>query len=119
VVPVRSGAMRGRAAAGGARVSLEGAPGYQHHNWGFGRGVSWQWGQVTHEGYSFPYGRVRPPADAVSPEQAERIPGVLAVIGPAGPIAFAKGAQIEEASSPDGRPGSSPVLSQHARPDVR
>jgi len=119
VVPVLSGAMRGTLAAGGGTVSLEGATGYHDHNWGFWRGVSWQWGQVTHEGYSFLYGRVRPPADAVSPEQAERIPGVLAVIGPAGPIAFAKGAQIEETSAPDGRPESIQVLAREAGLDVR
>jgi hypothetical protein len=119
VVPVLSGPMSGALEAGGRTVSLEGALGYHDHNWGFWRGVSWQWGQVTHEGYSFLYGRVRPPADAVSPEQAERIPGVLAVIGPAGPIAFAKGAQIEETSSPDGRPESIQVLAREAGLDVR
>ena len=119
VVPVLSGSMRGALEASGRTVSLEGALGYHDHNWGFWRGVSWQWGQVTHEGYSFLYGRVRPPADAVSPEQAERIPGVLAVIGPAGPIAFAKGAQIEETSSPDGRPESIQVLAHEAGLDVR
>jgi hypothetical protein len=118
-VPVLSGAMSGTILAGGGAVSLEGATGYHDHNWGFWRGVSWQWGQVTHEGYSFLYGRVRPPADAVSPEQAERIPGVLAVVGPAGPIAFAKGAQIEETSSAEGRPESIQVLAREAGLDVR
>jgi hypothetical protein len=119
VVPVLSGAMSGTILAGGGAVSLEGATGYHDHNWGFWRGVSWQWGQVAHEGYSFLYGRVRPPADAVPPEQAERLPGVLAVIGPAGPIAFAKSAQIEETSSPDGRPESIQVLAREAGLDVR
>jgi hypothetical protein len=119
VVPVLSGAMSGTLAAGGETVSLHGATGYHDHNWGFWRGVSWQWGQVAHEGYSFLYGRVRPPADAMPPEQAERLPGVLAVIGPAGPIAFAKGAQIEETSSPDGRPESIQVLAREAGLDVR
>ena len=120
VVPVLSGAMSGAFEVGGGAVSLDGATGYHDHNWGFWRGVSWQWGQVTHEGYSFLYGRVRPPADAASPEQAERIPAVLAVIGPAGPIAFAKGAQIEETSSPDGgRPASIQILAREAGLDVR
>ena len=119
VVPVLSGAMSGTILAGDGTVSLEGTTGYHDHNWGFWRGVSWQWGQVTHEGYSFLYGRVRPPADAVSPEQAERIPGVLAVIGPAGPIAFAKGVQIEETSSADGRPESIQVLAREGGLDVR
>jgi hypothetical protein len=81
--------------------------------------VSWQWGQVSHEGYSFLYGRVRPPAEAVPPDEAERIPGVLAVIGPGGPIAFAKGAQIEEVSAADGRPESIQILAREAGLDVR
>jgi hypothetical protein len=119
VVPVLSGPMSGALEAGGQTVSLAGALGYHDHNWGFWRGVSWQWGQVTHEGYSFLYGRVRPPPNAVSPEQAERMPAVLAVIGPAGPIAFAKGAQIEETSSPDGRPESIQVLAREGGLDVR
>jgi hypothetical protein len=55
----------------------------------------------------------------VSPEQAERIPGVLAVIGPAGPIAFAKSVQIEETSSADGRPESIQVLAREGALDVR
>jgi len=120
VVPVISGALSGALDAGGRPVPLEGATGYHDHNWGFWRGVSWQWGQVTHEGYSFLYGRVRPPADAAPPEEAERIPGVLAVIGPGGPIAFAKGAQIEETSSrADGRPESIRILARDAALDVR
>jgi len=119
VVPVLSGEMSGTLAAGGGTVSLQGAIGYHDHNWGFWRGVSWQWGQVTHEGYSFLYGRVRPPADALSPEQADRLPGVLAVIAPSGPIAFAKGAQIEETSAPDGRPESIQVLAREAGLDLR
>ena len=120
VVPVLSGPLSGALDIGGARIGLDGAVGYHDHNWGFWRGVSWQWGQVTHEGYSFLYGRVRPPAEATPPEEAERIPGVLAVIGPGGPIAFAKGAQIEEASSgPDGRPESIQILAREAGLDVR
>jgi hypothetical protein len=119
VVPVLSGPLRGALEIGGARIPLDGAAGYHDHNWGFWRGVTWQWGQVTHEGYSFLYGRVRPPADATPPEEAERIPGVLAVIGPGGPIAFAKGAQIEESSGADGRPESIQILAREAGLDVR
>jgi hypothetical protein len=119
VVPVLSGRLGGSLDAGGRAVSLEGATGYHDHNWGFWRGVSWQWGQVSHEGYSFLYGRVRPPADAASPGQAERIPGVLAVIGPAGPIAFAKRALIEETSSADGAPESIQIRAREAGLDVR
>jgi len=120
VVPVLSGPLSGALEIGGARIALDGAVGYHDHNWGFWRGVSWQWGQVMHEGYSFLYGRVRPPAEATPPEEAERIPGVLAVIGPGGPIAFAKGAQIEETSSAaDGRPESIQILAREAGLDVR
>jgi len=119
-VPVLSGELSGTLDVGGRRVSLDGATGYHDHNWGFWRGVSWQWGQVSHEGYSFLYGRVRPPADAAPPEQAERIPGVLAVIGPGGPIAFVKGALIEETSAPgSGRPESIQVLARQDGLDVR
>jgi len=119
VVPVISGGLSGALDAGGRAVPLDGATGYHDHNWGFWRGVSWQWGQVAHEGYSFLYGRVHPPADAVPPEEAERIPGVLAVIGPGGPIAFARDAQIEETSSARGRPESIQVLARAAGLDVR
>jgi hypothetical protein len=120
VVPVLAGALSGSLDIGGERLSLEGATGYHDHNWGFWRGVSWQWGQVTHEGYSFLYGRVRPPADAAPPAQAERIPGVLAVIGPGGPIAFAKGALIQETSAPGSdRPESIRVLARETGLDVR
>ena len=45
--------------------------------------MSWQWGQVQHEGLSILYGRVFPPADAADPD---RVPGFLAVLGPDGPI---------------------------------
>jgi len=120
VVPVLSGALGGALDAGGRPVSLDGAAGYHDHNWGFWRGVSWQWGQVTHEGYSFLYGRVRPPAEAMLPEESDRLPGVLAVIGPGGPIAFARSAQIEETSSPrDGRPESIQILAREPGLDVR
>jgi hypothetical protein len=106
--------------AGGRPLALDGATGYHDHNWGFWRGVSWQWGQVAHEGYSFLYGRVRPPADAAPPEQADRMPGVLAVIGPGGPIAFARGALIDETWSPGGdRPESIRVLAREPGLDVR
>ena len=119
VVPVLSGGMSGALDAGGRVVSLEGATGYHDHNWGFWRGVSWQWGQVSHEGYSFLYGRVHPPDDAAPAEEADRLPGVVAVVGPGGPIAFAKTAQIEETSSPDGRPESIRILAHDAGLDVR
>ena len=119
VVPVLSGPISGALSAGGVDVPLDGAVGYHDHNWGFWAGVSWQWGQVSHEGYSFLYGRVRPPPDAVPAEQAERIPGVLAVIGPSGTIAFARDALIEETSSAgSGRPETIRVLARDAGIDV-
>jgi hypothetical protein len=120
VVPVLSGALAGRLTAGGRDVPLDGAMGYHDHNWGFWRGVSWQWGQVSHDGYSFLYGRVRPPPDAIAAETAARLPGVLAVVGPGGPIAFAKGALIEETSSvPGGAPDAIHVLAREPGLDVR
>lgn len=105
VVPVLSGAVGGTLVSGTRRVPLAGATGYHDHNWGFWQGVSWQWGQVSHEGLSFLYGRIIPPADAVAPGHAGRLPGIVAVIGPSGPIAFARSAAIEETSAtPGGRP---------------
>ena len=73
------------------------AAAYHDHNWGFWDGVSWQWGQVQHDGLSFVYGRVRPPPDAADPS---RVPGFLAVLGPNGPLAFSTDATIEESSAP-------------------
>src|SRR6185503_20275321 len=94
VVPVLSGTLDGTLATGGARLSLAGARGYHDHNWGFWQGVTWQWGQVSHDGLSFLFGRIVPPADAMAPGSAGRLPGVLAVMGPSGPLAFARSAQI-------------------------
>jgi hypothetical protein len=105
VVPVLSGRLEGTLAWGSRRLSLAGATGYHDHNWGFWRDVSWQWGQVSHEGLSFLYGRIHPPADAVPEDRRARLPGVVAVVGPAGPIAFARDAVITETSAtPGGRP---------------
>ena len=52
VVPVMSGALDGAIRVGPTTVSLAGGTGYHDHNWGFWEGVSWQWGQVQHEGLS-------------------------------------------------------------------
>ena len=103
VVPVLSGDVAGMLRVGTRDVSLEGATGYHDHNWGFWEGVSWQWGQVSHEGLSFLYGRILPPADAF-PSGGARLPGIVAVVGPSGPLAFARNAVIEETSSAEGRP---------------
>jgi hypothetical protein len=53
---------------------------------------------VQHEGLSFVYGRVRPPADAADPAH---VPGFMAVLGPTGPLAFSTDATIEETNAPD------------------
>jgi hypothetical protein len=104
VVPVLSGPVSGTLSSGALRVSLDGATGYHDHNWGFWQGVSWQWGQVSHGGLSFLYGRIVPPPDAVPPGEGARLPGIVAVIGPGGPLAFARNAVIEETSATPGGP---------------
>ena len=102
VVPVMSGALSGSITVGDEDVSLAGGTSYHDHNWGFWEGVSWQWGQVHHEGLSFVYGRVQPPADAAD---AERLPRFLAALGPEGPIAWATDVSIDETDvAATGRP---------------
>jgi hypothetical protein len=100
VVPVMSGALAGSLSIGGETLSLDGT-GYHDHNWGFWKGVSWQWGQAQHEGLSIVYGRVFPPEDAAD---RERLPGFVGVLGPDGPLGFATNVKIEETNAPDGRP---------------
>jgi hypothetical protein len=95
-VPVMSGSLSGWIAVRGARIELSGT-GYHDHNWGFWDGVSWRWGQVQHEGYSYVYGRVYPPADAADPQ---RIPGFLVALGPDGPVGFSTHVSIEETDDP-------------------
>ena len=120
VVPVLSGDVGGALAWGRRRVSLDGANGYHDHNWGFWRGVSWQWGQVSHQGLSFLYGRINPPEDAVSPGPAGQLPGIFAVIGPGGPLAFARSALIEETSAtPGGRPELVRIVAREAGLDLQ
>jgi hypothetical protein len=97
VVPVMSGVLGGTILVDGERVSLDGGVGYHDHNWGFWKGVSWQWGQVQDGDLSVVYGRVFPPADAADPG---RIPGFLAAIGPDGPIGYATNVTIDEANDP-------------------
>jgi hypothetical protein len=134
VVPVMSGSLDGTititgAGAGGGPpspglrraggpgtdvLSLAGGTGYHDHNWGFWEGVSWQWGQLQHDGLSILYGRVFPPADAAD---ASRVPGFLMVLGPDGPLGQATDVTIDETNEPGaGHPrrivvrGTSPSL---------
>jgi hypothetical protein len=91
-----SGRLAGWLTIGGTRVPLDGSA-YHDHNWGFWEGVSWRWGQVQHEGLSYLYGRVFPPADAAD---AERMPGFLMALGPDGPVGYATRVTIEETDDP-------------------
>ena len=97
VVPVMSGALDGSIQVGSDTLPLAGGTGYHDHNWGFWEGVSWQWGQVQHEGLSILYGRVFPPADAAD---ASRVPGFMMVLGPDGPLGQATRVTIDETIEP-------------------
>jgi hypothetical protein len=101
VVPVMSGTLAGTLSVDGADVTLAGSA-YHDHNWGFWEGVSWRWGQVQHEGFSYVYGRVFPPPDAADPA---RVPGFLIALGPDGPVGHATNVTISETDDPaTGRP---------------
>jgi hypothetical protein len=101
VVPVMSGTLGGSLTIDGRTIPLAGS-GYHDHNWGFWEGVSWRWGQVQHQGFSYVYGRVFPPRDAADPE---RVPGFLVAFGPDGPVGYASRVRIEETDDPaTGRP---------------
>jgi hypothetical protein len=97
VVPVMSGALEGTIRVGGETLPLSGGTGYHDHNWGFWEDVSWQWGQVQHEGLSILYGRVFPPADAAD---ASRVPGFMMVLGPDGALGQATRVTIDETIEP-------------------
>jgi hypothetical protein len=115
VVPVTSGTLSGTLSIHGSSVQLAGE-GYHDHNWGFWAGVSWRWGQVQHDGLSYVYGRVYPPADAADPE---RIPGVLVALGPDGPVGYAARVRIEETNDPaTGRPTRIVVTGRGGELDV-
>lgn len=104
VVPVISGPLSGTIRAGRHTVDLSGGTGYHDHNWGFWKGVSWQWGQVHGEDISFVYGRVFPPVDAAD---ASRVPGFLVALGSEGPLGYATDIAIDETNDPrTGRPVS-------------
>ena len=101
VVPVMSGALDGALTVAGESVSLAGGAGYHDHNWGFWRGVSWQWGQAQQGDLSLIYGRVFPPPEAADPE---RIPGFVGALGPDGPLGYSTDVRITETNDDKGQP---------------
>ena len=120
VVPVMSGELAGTLdPPDGDPIAMSGT-GYHDHNWGFWKGVSWQWGQVqvdtgTPRALSVLYGRVFPPADAADPE---RIPGFVGVLGPDGPLAYATDVSITETNGADGRPREIGIRAEGTAMDV-
>jgi hypothetical protein len=98
VVPVLSGAVHGTLMVDGEPLVLDGATGYHDHNWGFWSGVRWQWGQVADGDLSIVWGRIFAPSNVADPE---RVPGVLAVLGRDGPIAFSTNVSIDETGDGD------------------
>jgi hypothetical protein len=101
VVPVMSGTLRGALTIAGEPVSLAGGTGYHDHNWGFWKGVSWQWGQAQQGDLSVIYGRVFPPPEAADPE---RIPGFVGALGPDGPLGYSTDVRITETNDDKGQP---------------
>ena len=102
---------------GRSQGSFDHGTGYHDHNWGFWKGVSWQWGQMQQGDLSLIYGRVFPPAEAADPD---RIPGFVGVLGPDGPLGYATNVRILETNDATGRPtgvtitGRSPLLDVQA-----
>jgi hypothetical protein len=101
VVPVMSGRLGGTLDVDGQTLDFAGGAGYHDHNWGFWKGVSWQWGQVQQGDLSVLYGRVFPPPEAADPS---RIPGFIGVLGPDGPLGYATNVTITETDDPRGGP---------------
>jgi hypothetical protein len=101
VVPVMSGALDGALTIAGDPVSFAGGVGYHDHNWGFWKGVSWQWGQAQQGDLSLIYGRVFPPPEAADPEH---IPGFVGALGPDGPLGYSTDVRITETNDDRGQP---------------
>jgi hypothetical protein len=99
--PVLSGTVHGDLTVGRDVIALRDAIGYHDHNWGFWKGVRWQWGQVASGDLSFVYGRIFPPSDVAD---SDRIPGFLGVLGPKGPVGFSTTVTLEEAADERGQP---------------
>ena len=106
-----SGALNGALTVSDDRVSLDGGTGYHDHNWGFWKGVSWQWGQAQQGDLSLIYGRVFPPPDAADPE---RIPGFVGALGPDGPLGYSTDVRITETNDDRGQPRTIGVRAQSA-----
>jgi len=99
----------------GERIDFTGGAGYHDHNWGFWQGVSWRWGQLQHDDLSLLYGRVIPPPEAADPS---RIPGLLGVLGPDGPLGYATNISITETDDEHGNPRTILVRGRSADLDV-
>jgi hypothetical protein len=114
--PVLAGTVDGDLRVGRDQIALHNATGYHDHNWGFWKGVRWQWGQVAYGDVSIVYGRIFPPADVADPD---RVPGFLGVLGAnrstgsgqagstgsvAGPIGFSTAVSVDETSDEHGQP---------------
>jgi hypothetical protein len=115
VVPVTSGRLDGALEVDHERLSLASGTAYHDHNWGFWKGVSWQWGQVQHEGLSLVFGRVFPPREAADPE---RMPGFVGALGPDGFLGYATDVRIAETSNERGRPQAISIRASGAALDL-
>ena len=99
--PVLSGRINGTLTIGREPVVFTDAAGYHDHNWGFWKGVRWQWGQVADRDLSFVYGRIIPPPDVADPD---RVPGFLGVLGAKGALGFSTSVSLEETGDERGVP---------------
>ena len=115
VVPVMSGRLDGTLEVEGERISFDGGVGYHDHNWGFWRGVSWQWGQAQQGDLSLLYVRVFPPREAADPE---RLPGFVGALGPDGLLGYATNVTIDEINKEDGQPRTITVTGRSRLIDV-
>lgn len=113
--PVLAGTVDGGFTIGRDEVVLRGATGYHDHNWGFWKGVSWQWGQVAHDGLSFIYGRIFPPSDVADPD---RVPGFLGVLGAKGALGFSTNVSLDEANDEHGVPRQITIRARGTSIDV-
>jgi hypothetical protein len=114
VVPVLSAPLEGEIAAGGETISFDGGLGYHDHNWGSWEGVTWRWGQVSHDELSVVWGQVIPPRAAADPE---RLVPVVAAHGADGAVHITREAMIEETDD-DGVPVRIAVSARAASLDL-